>query len=327
MQTFLYPFLFKPIFKEKIWGGRRFETVLGKDTGQMEHCGESWELSGLIGDESVIANGFLAENNLNEVLEIYLTDMVGEKNYEKYGLGFPLLIKFIDAHDNLSVQVHPDDELAKQKYGQNGKTEMWYVVDDEEGAGLYVGFQRPVSAPEYLKAVADGTLQDLMHFYPVKPGDTFMIPAGTVHAIGKGVLVAEIQQPSDVTFRIYDWNRVDEDGNPRELHTEEALEAIHFEENNADFQVHYTPKLNRTVELVRSPYFNTSVLVCDQPIQKRYGELDSFVIYMCLDGDLDIVYSGGRTRLKTGDVTLIPAAIDGLTMEPARTSSLLEIHC
>lgn len=327
MNTSLYPFLFEPIFKEKIWGGRRFATVLGKEIGDMDHCGESWELSGLIGDESVVANGFLAENNLNELMEIYLTEMVGEKNYEKYGLGFPLLIKFIDAQDDLSVQVHPDDELAQRKYGQNGKTEMWYVVDAEEGAGLYVGFKEAVTPQQYAKAVAEGTLATLMRFYPVKPGDTFMIPAGTVHAIGKGVLVAEIQQPSDVTFRIYDWDRLDDEGNPRELHTEEALEAIHFEENTADFQVHYTPKLNRTVELVRSPYFNTSVLVCDQPIQKRYGELDSFIIYMCLDGDLDLVYGGGRTRLKTGDVTLVPAAIDMLTLEPARTSTLLEIHC
>ncbi|MCR4966129.1 MAG: class I mannose-6-phosphate isomerase [Bacteroidales bacterium] len=327
MQTSLYPFLFEPIFKEKIWGGRRLETVLGKDLGDMVCCGESWELSGLIGDESVIANGFLAENNLNEVMEIYLTDIVGEKNYEKYGLGFPLLIKFIDAHDNLSVQVHPDDELASQKYGQNGKTEMWYVVDAEEGAGLYVGFKHHVTPQQYQKAVEDSTLSELMRFYPVKPGDTFMIPAGTIHAIGKGVLVAEIQQPSDVTFRIYDWDRLDDEGNPRELHTEEALEAIHFDENTADAQVHYTPKLNRTVELVRSPYFTTSLLLCDAPIKKSYGDLDSFVIYMCLDGDLDIVHGGGRTRLKTGDVTLVPAAIDMLTLEPARTSSLLEIHC
>ncbi len=293
----------------------------------MEHCGESWEVSGLIGDESVIANGFLAENNLNELLEIYLTDLVGEKNYEKYGLGFPLLIKFIDAQDNLSVQVHPDDELAQQVYGQNGKTEMWYVIDAEEGCGLYIGFKEKITSQQYLQALADGTLADKMQFYPAKPGDTFMIPAGTIHAIGKGVLLAEIQQPSDITFRIYDWDRTDENGIPRELHTNEALQAIHFEENVGDFQVHYTPKLNMTVPLVNSAFFHTNLLVCDTVIEKRFAEIDSFIIYICLDGDLEMKYRDQAVMLATGDVVLIPAAIDSVELVAKRPSSLLETYC
>ena len=204
MHSSLYPFRFQPIVKEKIWGGTRITRLLGRDTSSMSRCGESWEVSGLVDDESVVTNGFLAENNLNELLEIYLTDLVGEENYEKYGLGFPLLIKYIDAQDNLSVQVHPDDELAQKEYGQNGKTEMWHVLDAEPGSGLYIGFKEKLTLEQIENAVNSGALAELLRFYPVSPGDTFMIPAGTVHAIGKGVLLAEIQQPSDITFRLFD---------------------------------------------------------------------------------------------------------------------------
>ncbi|MBO4503302.1 MAG: class I mannose-6-phosphate isomerase [Bacteroidales bacterium] len=324
----LYPLKFTPILKEKIWGGKRIQTLLKHDIGGMERCGESWELSGILDDESVVANGFLSENNLNELLEVYLTDLVGEKNYEKFGLGFPLLIKFIDAQDNLSVQVHPDDELAKRKYGQNGKTEMWHVIAAEPGAGLYVGFKQKVSKEQYVEAVASGVLHDLLQFYPVAPGDTFMIPAGTVHAIGKGVLLAEIQQPSDITFRIFDWNRVDEEGNSRELHTEEALEAIHFEENaKGGFKVEYTPELNRTVKLVRSPYFNTNVIEFDQPVKKDFSAIDSFVVYMCLEGRLHLFYGDGHLVVEKGDVVLVPAEIEEVQLLPDGRSKLLEVYC
>ena len=324
----LYPFKFKPILKEKIWGGKRIQTLLKHDIGGMERCGESWELSGTLDDESEFTNGFLAENNLNELLEVYLTDLVGEKNYEKFGLGFPLLIKYIDAQDHLSVQVHPDDDLAKKKYGQNGKTEMWHVIAAEPGAGLYVGFNQKISKEQYVDAVASGVLHELLQFYPVAPGDTFMIPAGTVHAIGKGVLLAEIQQPSDVTFRIFDWNRVDDEGNSRELHTEEALEAIHFEENSqGGFKVDYTPKLNQTVKLVRSPYFNTNVIEFDQPVRKDFSGIDSLVVYMCLEGRLHLFYGDGHLVLETGGVTLVPAEIEEVQLLPDGRTKLLEVYC
>ena len=262
------------------------------------------------------------------MLEIYLTELVGEKNYEKYGLGFPLLIKFIDAQDNLSVQVHPDDELAQRKYGQSGKTEMWHVIAAESGSGLYVGFNKAVPKIQFEAAIAEGTVADLLKFYPVQPGDTFMIPAGTVHAIGKGVLLAEIQQPSDVTFRVFDWNRVDDEGNSRELHVAEALEAIHFEEQTGNFKVAYTPTLNKTVKLVRSQYFNTSLLEFDKPLNKSFVEIDSFVIYMCLDGQVLLVYGDeGRERLETGEVVLVPADMEELQLLPARKSRLLEVYC
>lgn len=327
METSLYPLKFEPILKDKIWGGTRLKTMLYKEISDANCCGESWEVSGLVGDESMIINGFLAENNLNELLEIYMTELVGEKNYEKYGLGFPLLIKFIDAQDNLSVQVHPDDELAQRKYGQSGKTEMWHVIASEPGSGLYVGFNKTVSKAQFEEAIANGTVEDVLQFYPVQPGDTFMIPAGTVHAIGKGVLLAEIQQPSDITFRVFDWNRVDDEGNARELHVQEALEAIDFDHQTDNFKVEYQPQLNKTVRLVRSQYFNTSLLEFDQPLSKSFVEIDSFVIYMCLDGQILLAYGDERERLETGEVVLIPAEMEEIQLLPARKSKVLEVYC
>ncbi len=323
----LYPLKFKPVLKDKIWGGRRIETLLGHDIGTMEHCGESWEISGIVDDESVVANGYLAENNLNELMEIYLTDLVGERNYDKYGLGFPLLIKFIDAQDNLSVQVHPDDEYAQKHFGQNGKTEMWHVLAAEPGSGLYVGFKKLLTQAEYEAAVANDTLPELLQFYPVQAGDTFMIPAGVVHAIGKGVLLAEIQQPSDVTFRIYDWGRLDDEGNPRKLHTQEALEAIHAEQNVENFKIDYTPNLNHTVKLVRSQYFNTSLLEFDQPLSKTFVEIDSFVIYICLEGRFHVVYGNENVEVNRGEVVLVPAEMEEIHLIPATRSKLLEVYC
>ena len=323
----LYPFKFKPQLKEKIWGGTRLHTLLNKDLGKMAHCGESWEISGLVNDESVVTNGFLSENNLNELIEVYLTELVGEKNYEKYGLGFPLLIKYIDAQDNLSVQVHPDDALAKKRYGQNGKTEMWHVIAANPGSGLYVGFNGPVTKEQYGNAVDSGAVAELLRFYPVKPGDTFIIPAGTVHAIGKGVLLAEIQQPSDITFRIFDWNRTDADGNSRPLHTEEALEAIHFDDKDQHYHIDYESKMNETVKLVHSPYFNVNLLDFDKIIDKSYLETDSFVIYMCLDGRLTVKYGSGAETLEKGEVMLVPAEIEEIRLLPDQRSRMLEIYC
>lgn len=327
METSLYPLKFEPILKDKIWGGTRLRTMLYKEISDANCCGESWEVSGLVGDESMIINGFLAENNLNELLEIYMTELVGEKNYEKYGLGFPLLIKFIDAQDNLSVQVHPNDELAQRKYGQSGKTEMWHVIASEPGSGLYVGFNKTVSKAQFEEAIANGTVEEVLQFYPVQPGDTFMIPAGTVHAIGKGVLLAEIQQPSDITFRVFDWNRVNDEGNSRELHVQEALEAIGFDHQTDNFKVEYQPQLNKTVRLVRSQYFNTSLLEFDQPLNKSFVEIDSFVIYMCLDGQILLAYGDERERLETGEVVLIPAEMEEVQLLPARKSKVLEVYC
>lgn len=223
MEVMLYPLKFKPILKSQIWGGDRLvkagKRLPAKLSAAAGSIGESWEISGVEGDVSVVSNGFLKSNNLEEITEVYMGDLVGEKVYDTYGLEFPVLVKFIDAHDVLSVQVHPDDGLARERHGSRGKTEMWYVADCEPGAYLYVGFNRPVTRDEYLRAVSEGTLTDLLMRYEVRKGDAYYIPAGTVHAIGPGLLIAEIQETSDITYRISDWGRLGRDGKPRQLHT------------------------------------------------------------------------------------------------------------
>jgi mannose-6-phosphate isomerase len=223
----LYPLQFTPIFKGYIWGGTRLITDLGKKT-KMKPCAESWEISSVPGNVSVVSNGFLKENNLQELIEVYMGDLVGDSIYERFGTEFPVLIKFIDALDDLSIQVHPDDRLAYERHGTNGKTEMWYVMESGRDSGLIVGFNQEMDREKYLKALNDKKLKDIMNFEKVAPGDVFFMPAGRVHAIGKDILLAEIQQTSDLTYRIYDWERVGADGNLREIHTELALDAIDY---------------------------------------------------------------------------------------------------
>lgn len=346
----LYPLKFKPFFKEKIWGGEKISKRLHRPVGDMSHCGESWEVSALEDNVSVVANGFLAnENDLNELIEIYMGELVGDKVFDKYGLGFPLLIKYIDANDDLSVQVHPDDKLAQERYGMNGKTECWYVIEAEEGAGLYVGFKSGVTPEKYWEAVDNGTVDELLNFYPVKSGDFFFIPAGTVHAIGKGVLLAEIQQPSDITYRIFDWNRVDDNGQSRELHVEEAFDAINFERSEVRCQmsekediektedeengevipsgkVYYTENFDSTSKLLRSDFFNLNMIYFEKPLQKNYTEIDSFVLYMCIEGHVHCFTDDEQLELHTGDVLLVPACTNELNLIPTEKSRLIEVY-
>lgn len=353
----LYPLKFKPFFKEKIWGGTKIESELHRPVRNMSRCGESWEISAIEDNVSVIANGFFADDNdLNELLEVYMGDLVGDKVYDEFGLGFPLLVKYIDATDDLSVQVHPDDKLAQERYGMNGKTEMWYVIDAEPGAGLYVGFKDGVSRDDYWNAVEAGNVDELLRFYPVKKGDLFFIPAGTVHAIGKGVLLAEIQQPSDVTYRIFDWNRVDADGNARELHIDEAIDAIHFEnevdneptntpdddeknENGNENEekvkevclipagkVDYEEKFNTTSTLLRSRFFNLNEIYFEKPLKKNYADIDSFIIYMCIEGNVQCFTEEEQIELKQGEVMLVPASTNELNLIPTQKSKLLEVY-
>jgi len=321
----IYPLKFNPIFKEKIWGGRKMTTLLNKDFSPLPNCGESWELSGVEGDVSVVANGFLSENDLNELIEIYMYDLVGDEPYQKYGLGFPLLIKFIDAAEDLSVQVHPDDKLAGERYGLNGKTELWHVLDADSGAGLYVGFKSGTTRQHYLDAVKNGTVEQLLRFYPVSKGDTFFIPAGTVHAIGKGVLLAEIQQTSDITYRIFDWNRVDEHGKARELHVEEALDAILFD-TKQPHKIEYELSLNSTSKIIRSDFFKINMLSFDKPLQKSYHSIDSFVIYICVEGEIHFLYDKKIEILKKGEVLLKPAILESMNLVPVTASQVLEVY-
>lgn len=322
----LYPIKFKPIFHDKIWGGNRMRTVLNKDFGDLPNCGESWELSGVEGNISVVGNGFLAGNDLNEIIEIYMGDLVGEKVYDKFGNEFPLLIKFIDAADDLSIQVHPNDKLSKERHNAYGKTEMWYVAGADEGALINSGFNQYVDREKYLQYLNAGKLTDLLHYDKAEVGDVFFIPAGRVHAIGKGCLVAEIQQTSDVTYRIFDYNRKDTQGNERELHTELALDAIDFS-FSSEYKTPYKTENNNAVELVSCPYFTTNIIEFDSELEKDYNTIDSFVIYMTLEGNFGIETEGGGETVEKGETVLIPASLESVRLKPASGKvKILEVY-
>ncbi|MBL7970146.1 MAG: class I mannose-6-phosphate isomerase [Prolixibacteraceae bacterium] len=322
----LYPLKFTPIFKDKIWGGNKIKTLLNKDFGDLPNCGESWELSGVSGNVSVVSNGFLAGNSLDELIEVYMGDLVGDQVFEAYGDEFPLLIKFIDANDDLSIQVHPDDEMSEQRHNAFGKTEMWYVMQADKGSKLQSGFNQQVDQAKYLEKLEKVELTDILNFEEVTAGDVFFIPAGRVHAIGKGILLAEIQQTSDITYRIYDYDRRDDKGNPRELHTDLALDAIDYT-LHPEYKTKYEPKSNESVELVSCKYFTTNVLDLNQTVEKDYNKLDSFVIYICLDGELRIETESGSESVQKGETILIPASIEHVRLKPVSASAkLLEVY-
>lgn len=325
MELKLYPIKFAPIYKDKIWGGNKIRTVLNKDFGGLPNCGESWEISGVEGDESVASNGFLAENTLNELVEVYMDELVGLKVYKKFGNEFPLLIKFIDAMDDLSIQVHPDDQLSKERHNAYGKTEMWYIVQADPGASLISGFSKEVSKDEYLASVENNSLTDILNTEKVEAGDVFFIPAGRVHAIGKGIVVAEIQQTSDITYRIYDFDRRDDAGNPRELHTELAVDAIDFKIEES-YKTSYKLELNSSVSLVDCPYFTTNILEFDSVMNKDIEELDSFVIYICTEGSFDIKAEDQEpVHVAKGESVLIPASLAYYHLEPHTKTKVLEV--
>lgn len=319
----LYPLKFKARFMERIWGGTALQDSLGKKLPEGVKIGESWEISGVDGNISVVANGRLKGNDLQELIEVYMGDLVGDTVYNKFGLEFPLLIKLLDAQDVLSIQVHPDDELARERHDSYGKTEMWYVIDCEPDAELYMGFDGKVTREQYLDAVSDGTLPALLNKVKVKPGDTFFIPAGVIHAIGRGILIAEIQQTSDITYRVDDWGRVDDAGNPRELHTELAVDAIDFD-TERELSVTAAPEINKSVELASCPYFTTNVVEVRGSFECDYSALDSFVIYTILEGQIEIVYNGEVEKARKGDSILIPAELDAITLKG--DAKLLEVY-
>ena len=301
-----YPLKFVPILKEKIWGGNKLKEVLHKTSGK-DKLGESWEISGLEGDISIVANGALKDRSLDSIQEEFKGKLIGEQLYSLFRGKFPLLIKFIDAETELSVQLHPDDQLASQRHDSFGKTEMWYILQADEGAEINVGFKRNISKEEYLQYLDSGRITEILNFEKAKKGDAFFIKPGTVHAIGAGVLLAEIQQTSDVTYRIFDWNRKDEDGRERELHTELALDAIDFEQKK-DFRRNYTRSLNNSNKIADCNYFTTNFLpVSKGSIIKNYSAIDSFVIYMCVKGTAEVSVKGNSEIIKTGETVLIPA--------------------
>ena len=320
----LYPLKFHPILKKKIWGGER---LAYKSKEHDESIGESWEISAVEDNISVVSNGILADNDLQELIEVYMGDLVGDHIYEKFGVEFPLLIKYIDANDDLSIQVHPDDETAKERHNAYGKTEMWYVVDADKGAKLRSGFSEQITPKEYKERVLNNTITDVLQEYEIKPGDVFFLPAGRVHSIGAGAFIAEIQQTSDITYRIYDFNRKDANGKTRELHTDLAREAINYEVLD-DYRTKYEAVKDEPVELVACPYFTTSVYDMTEEISCDYSELDSFVIFICMEGACKIKDNeGNELKVGAGESILLPATTQDVTITPeAGNVKLLETY-
>lgn len=322
MENTLYPLKFKPILKDKIWGGTKLKSLLNKDS-QLPNVGESWEISDVEGDTSIVSNGSLKNQSLKQLLDIYKADLVGGKNYDKFGNKFPLLIKFIDAKEDLSIQLHPNDELAKIRHNSFGKTEMWYVMQADEGSNLIVDFNQKMTPDLYLEHLENKTLPQILNFDKVKAGDTYFIEVGRVHAIGAGVMLAEIQQTSDITYRIYDWDRKDDFGNERELHTELAIDAIGFDMPD-NFRVDYDKKANQSNEMVSCPYFTTSYLKIDKELQKENTH-DSFVIYICVEGEATIKTENYSEVIGKGETLLVPATISSYQIV-SDDATLLEVY-
>lgn len=320
----LYPFKFKPVYKDKVWGGQKINTVLGQDYGPLPNCGEVWVLSGVEENQTEISNGFLEGNELNDLVEVYMGELVGDRIYQKFGNEFPILIKFIDANDWLSIQVHPDDELAAERHNSLGKTEMWYIMDAEKDSELISGFSKKVDKEEYKAHLENNTVKSIMNFEQVKKGDVYYMPAGRVHALGPGILLAEIQQTSDVTYRIYDWDRIDKAGTMRELHTDLALDALDFNVQEK-YKSEYEDEKNKTVDVVESPYFTTNMIHLTQAMSKDYSELDSFVIYICPEGSYKIAVDSVEYHSKMGEAILIPASVEKVEIYPEKECKILEV--
>lgn len=322
MET-LYPLKFETIFKEKIWGGQKINTVLGKSFEPLENCGETWEVSGVEGNVSVVKEGPLKGRDLQSLVKEYQGKLVGNRVYEEHGDEFPLLVKFIDANKDLSIQVHPDDKLAQARHGCNGKTEMWYVFQADHGSKLISGFNKPVTKEEYLRKLKDGSLMEILNEEEVKPGDAFFLPAGRVHTIGKGLLLAEIQQSSDVTYRIYDFDRKDKHGNKRELHTDQAMDAIDYNFYD-EYKSRYEDQKNMVIPLVKCNYFNTNKLWFNETVIRDYTDVDSFIIQICFAGGYNLEVDGYTISVHAGDAVLIPASANHFKLQPHAEYQLLE---
>jgi mannose-6-phosphate isomerase len=315
-----YPLQFDPILKERIWGGEKLKTVLNKSiTSQI--TGESWELSTVEGDVSIVSNGVLKGKSLTELIENHPEEVLGIAVYKKFGKQFPLLFKYLDAKTDLSIQVHPNDALAKKRHNSFGKTEMWYIMQADENARIIVGFNEKSNAKEYVAHLENKTLLDLLEEVNVKTGDVFFLETGTVHAIGAGLVVAEIQQTSDITYRLYDFDRVDADGNLRELHIDLALEAINY--NKVETHKTYSKETNKSNVMVNCHYFTTNYFPLDGTV-KVSKTSESFRVYMCTEGTFRLEYNQITYNYKKGDTILIPAVMNRYTL--AGKAALLEIY-
>jgi len=319
----LYPLKFQHLCKETVWGGNRLGG-LGKNVNEGSNCGETWELGAFPSLDSIISNGFLEGNSLSEAIEIYMAELVGEEVFDRFGHTFPLLVKFIDTNDDLSVQVHPDDNYANEATESLGKAEAWFVLEAQPGAQISIGFNKDVSKEEVLSRIENNSLQEVLQTKPVNKGDFFFLPPGTVHTIGKGVTLCEIQQASDITYRLFDYNRPGLDGKPRDLHVDKALDVIDFSHAkvfNSQYEKIYTGRS----ELLKSEKFNLNLLSFDNNLEADYMSIDSFVILICVEGALVVEYDGGTDSLKMGEVMLIPAELKRLGFRPVFHSKLIEV--
>lgn len=319
MATTLYPLTFDPILKERIWGGEKLKNYLNKPIAS-PITGESWEISTVKGDVSVVSDGFLKGKNLNEVIEAWPEKLLGKAVHARFGTEFPLLFKYLDAREDLSIQVHPNDELAKARHNSFGKTEMWYVMQADPGARIIVGFREKSSPKAYLDSLRDNSILELLDQKKAKKGDVFFLETGTVHAIGAGLVIAEIQQTSDITYRIYDFERTDAQDNKRELHVEQALDAINYD--LTDTERRYSKDANTSNAMVHCPYFHTDFLPLDGTASVSKSG-DSFTVYMCTEGDFTLTTSEGSYTYRTGDTVLVPAELTDFTLSGQAT--LLEV--
>jgi len=316
----LYPLQFSPILKERIWGGEKLKTILNKPITS-KITGESWELSTVEGDVSVVANGELAGKSLNDLIDSNPGGLLGTAVYKRFGKQFPLLFKYLDAREDLSIQVHPNDELAKKRHNSFGKTEMWYVLQADTDSKLIVGFKEDSNADEYVENLKNKTLLSILDNVKVEVGDVFFLETGTVHAIGAGLVIAEIQQTSDITYRLYDFDRVDAAGNERELHVDLALDAINY--NKIDTSKKYNKELNLSNSMVDCPYFTTNYLPLDGKIEVNKSG-NSFTVYMCVDGSFELEYENEKFKYLKGDTILMPAALKAFVL--SGKASILEIY-
>lgn len=320
MNAIVYPLQFEPILKDRIWGGEKLKTILNKPI-ESKITGESWELSTVEGDVSVIANGELKGKSLTDVIDLAPNEILGTEVHKRFGNQFPLLFKYLDAREDLSIQVHPNDELAKKRHNSFGKTEMWYILQADTDSKIIVGFKEKSNANEYVEHLKNKTLLSLLDDVKVKEGDVFFLETGTVHAIGAGLLVAEIQQTSDITYRIYDFDRVDAQGNTRELHVDLALEAINYDKVEAYRAYKKDENVSNTI--VNCPYFTTNFIPLEDVITvSKTG--NSFTVYMCIDGEFELEFDMNIYTYKKGDTVLIPAAMDYYVI--SGKASILEIY-
>ncbi len=321
----LYPLKFEPQLKEKIWGGSSLVSNYNKSGDPDLKYGECWEISAVSDNLSVISNGFLAGNNIEEIVEVYMGDLVGDTIYEKFGIEFPLLIKLIEAASDLSIQVHPDNELALKRHNAYGKTEMWYILEAGEGSKIYTGFKKKTTRDEYLEAVKNNDVASLIGSAKCSPGDVFLNPSGRIHAIGAGLTLVEIQQTSDITYRISDWGRLDSTGKPRELHTDLATDAIDFGSVGSG-KSSPSIDINSSVSIADCEFFTSNLQWIDKPVWKNYNSIDSFIIYICVEGAFNVRWGEKSEGISMGETVLIPASLKEVILEPSPEAKLLEVY-